>query len=167
MFRSRYPRGLTVMLKDSLGRVSQFQHRFQGFFGILHAGPVCLIHNQNICDLKDTSFNGLNIISKAGGFNNESGVRQTRHIHFALTCANGFDDDDVKSGRIKYLRHVGCGLCQPAQGTTRRHRTDEYAAVTGKIAHTDAVTEHRPACEWAGWINGDNCHSLILCFSKM
>ncbi len=92
-------------------------------------------------------------------------MRESRHIHFALTCANGFNNYDIKTGRVKDLRHVCCGLGQPAKRTACCHRADEYAGVTGKIAHSHAITQHRAARERTGRIDRDDGDTFLFGFT--
>ena len=127
---------------------------------IFHPGSVRLVDDKHIRYFQDPGFDGLDFIAEAGRFDNESRVCETRDIHFALSCADRFDDNDLEPCRIKHLGQRRGGLGNATQRTAGSHRANEDTFVTGQVAHTDSVTKYCTTSEWTGRVHRDNCNAL-------
>src|SRR5258708_4165112 len=87
----REMKGGTVVRIKSLDRMPQSEHGLQRLFSILHSGPIRLVDDQDISNLKNARFNGLNIVAKSGRLHDQWGMGQLGDIHLALSLARRFD----------------------------------------------------------------------------
>src|SRR5512141_3189312 len=120
--------------------MSQLEGGAQRTFGIFDPGPVSFVDDQDVGDLQDAGLDGLDLIAHARGFDDERGMRQTSHIHFALSCAYRFDNDNLVACGGKDLYDGSRLLRKAAQRATRSHRADENARIAGQVTHAYAVT---------------------------
>ena len=110
---------LAVMAEDAFRGVSKLQRGAQRTFRIFHAGAIRFVDDEHIRDFQDPGLDRLDLITETGCFHNDGGMRQPRHIHFALSRADRFDDDDLVARGIEDLHEGSSLLGDAAQRTAR------------------------------------------------
>ena len=136
--------------------VPKRQHAFDLALRLLRAGPVGLVDDEDIGDLHDAGFDGLNIVAHAGDQHDHRDVGERRDIDFILPHADRLDDDEVESGGAEQARERGAGARESAGCAARGHGADEDAGIGVMALHADAVAEDRAARGAAGGIDRDD-----------
>ena len=147
-FGEEDPRPL-LGLREGDDRAHLVEHRLRG--GVIH-----LVDRDHVGDLHDPSLQRLHRVTGAGHEHEKDGVRDPRHLHLALPCADGLDEDDVLARGVEQQHRLQGRLREPAEVAARPHRADVHARVEEVIGEADAVSEERAARERARGVDGDD-----------
>ncbi len=137
---------------------SEFEHRFELRFQVVHAFAIGFIQYENVSDLHQAGLHVLDIVTHAGHEQNERAIREADDIHFVLPDTYCFHQHVLLPCRVQNESDIARGACQPTQGTTRRHGADENSSVARMPLHVNAVAQNRAARVRARGIDGDNSH---------
>jgi hypothetical protein len=128
--------------------------------GVIRTRKISLVYYNDVCDLNDAGFDGLDLVAHAGREDNHCGMGCTSNINFGLPGPDSFDNNYLKASGIKSMDHVRRCPRYTTQCPPASHAADEYTWVTSKITHSYAITEYRTTCIRTA---GVDSHDSDLC----
>src|SRR5207253_2462989 len=96
--------------------------------GLVGAGSVGLVDHEDIADLHDSGFDGLDVVAHARDQHDQVGLDRADDFHFVLADADRFHEHDVETGGVEDVDDVVGGLRQAAEEAAGGHGADEDAA---------------------------------------
>ena len=117
---------------------------------------VAFVDDENVGDFEQPGFHGLNVVTEAGGGDDDPHVGHFGDVDFVLTGANGFEQHEVKGGRVEDVDNADGSRRKAAKVAAARQRADVDVGVVECRRHADAVTEDGAARYRARWVNGDD-----------
>ena len=129
--------------------------------GLVGAGAVGLVDDEDIGDLQDARLDRLDVVAHAGHRHDDHRLRRAHDLDLGLPRADRLDDDDVEASGVERAHGVAGGGGQPAEAATAGHAADEDVGVAGQLLHADAVAEDRAAGEGAAGVDGDDADALV------
>src|SRR5450759_4547159 len=125
------------------GAVEAFGVEFQRH--AVGAGVIALVDDEDIGDLHDAGFDGLDIVAHTGDEDDDSDLGDGGDLDSVLAGADGFDDDVVAAGGVHEAGEIGGGAGESAQGAAGGHGTDEDPRVGVVPLHADAIAQNGAA----------------------
>src|SRR5450759_1295409 len=103
------------------------------------AGVIGLVDDEDIGDLHDAGFDGLDIVAHAGDEDDDGDLGEGGDLDFVLADADGFDDDVIPAGGVHEAGEIGGGSGEAAHGAAGGHGADEDSRVGVVLLHADAI----------------------------
>ena len=103
---------------------------------------VRLVDDEDVGDLEQAGFAGLDGVPPAGGHHHDRGVGRAGDLHLHLAHADGLNQDGPPAGGSQHADRRGSGDGQPALVAPGGHRPDEHPVVQGVPLHADAVAQN-------------------------
>src|SRR5262245_30279881 len=119
--------------------MSQALLPFEFLLDFVRAWMIRFVDYENVGDLHDAGFEGLDVVAYARHQNDDGDRRDFGDFDFRLADAYGLHHDYVPACSAEEAYELGCGFCQPAQGAACGHGADEDARIGVMRLHADAV----------------------------
>ena len=120
-------------LQDGRSPVSrpgvQIEHHPQDSRSAIGSLQVGLVDGEDVGDLQDAGFDGLDVVAQAGGCDDDGGVGCLGDLHLRLARPHRLHEDHLEARRVQHLDRVAGGPGQPAQAAPAGHASDEDAGV--------------------------------------
>src|ERR1035437_3899410 len=123
---------------------------------------IALVDDEDIGDLHDAGFDGLDIVAHAGDQDHYGDLGDGGDLDLVLTDADGFDDDVIPAGGVHEVGQVGGGAGQSAHGAAGGHGTYEDAGIGVVLLHAYAVAQNGAAGGAAAGVDGEDGEGLAL-----
>ena len=120
----------------------EVQHVLEIAPGLGRALSVRLVDDEDVGDLEQAGFAGLDGVPPAGGHHHDRGVSRAGDLHLHLAHADGLNQDGPPAGGSQHADRRGSGDGQPALVAPGGHRPDEHPVVQGVPLHADAVAQN-------------------------
>ena len=128
---------------------------------LVGVGPVGLVDDEDVGDLQDAGFDGLDVVAHARHSDHHHRLRRAHDLDLGLAGADRLDDDCVEAGGVQRADGVARGGGEPADTAPAGHAADEDLGVARQLLHADAVAEDRAAGEGAAGVYGDDADALL------
>src|SRR6185369_12097717 len=115
--------------------------------------PVGLVDDKNIADFEDSGLDGLNVVTESGDHHDTGRVRFPDDIHFVLTDADRFNNNNVHPEGVHDQGNIRGRARKTSQCATRGQAANENTFVAGVAVHADTVTQDRAAGKGAGGVD--------------
>src|SRR5947209_10949653 len=153
------PVGKSFIMQPAHGVKAQ-QHGQFGH-GLVSAGFVGFTDDEDISNLENTGFDGLNVIAHAGSRHHHNSVGGTHDLNLCLTRAYRLDHDWIVSRGIHGSHDVTGRGRENSQVATAGHTANKDVGVTGQFHHANAITEDGAAGKRAGRVNRNHANLAV------
>src|SRR5438094_1425960 len=124
--------------------------------GLVGAGAIRFVHNEDVGDLKDPRLDRLYVVAEARDGHQTDGVHDADDVDLLLADAHGLDEDDVRPEGVEDVYDARGRASQTSGVPATRHRANEDTVVEESLAHADAVAKDRTPGERTGGIHRDD-----------
>ena len=123
---------------------------------------IHLVDRDHVGNLHDPCLQRLDGVSRSGHQHEHDRVGDPDDLHFALTRADGLEEDELLARRIEHEQRLQRRLCEAAEMAARAHRADEHAGVEEMVGEPDPVAEQRALRERARRVDRDHADRAAL-----